>query len=98
MASASRWPVRLGWLPVIGSVGISVIAATGNASEGQLVDASLYVVIAFAAGVGLILGAWRGGKSGSVRDAWMTGMIVAMMCAAAAAYGRSYFLDNIFYG
>ena len=98
MSSPSRWPVRLGWLLVVGSIAISAAAATGTARESQLVAASLYVILAFAAGIGLIIGAWRGGAwKGSARDAWANGLIVGALCAAAAAYGRYYYLEHFFY-
>jgi hypothetical protein len=94
----SRWPVRLGWLLVLGSIGISLAAATGQASEKELVAASLYVVLVFAFGVGMIIGAWREGRSGSSpRDCWVMGLIVGACLAGAAAYGRHWFLEHVFY-
>ncbi len=92
------WLGRLGWLLVIGSMVLSVIAgATGSMSETELVENSLYVVIAFGFGVGLVVGA-RSQSTATGSDAGRVFgvLIMALAVAFGASFARWYFLVKIF--
>jgi hypothetical protein len=92
------WLGRVGWLLVIGSMALSVIAAaTGSMSETEMIDNSLWVVLAFGFGVGLVVGA-RSQSTATGSDAGRVAgtLIMALAVAFGTSFARWYFLVKIF--
>lgn len=92
------WLGRLGWLLVLGSMAIAVIAGvSGTLSETELVENSLWVVLAFGFGVGLVVGARAqstatGSRAGRIFGA----LVMALAVTFGASFARWYFLVKIF--
>jgi hypothetical protein len=91
------WLGRLGWLLVVGSIALSLAATTGSMSETEMIDNSLYVVLALGFGAGLVVGA-RSQRTATGPDAGRVAgaVIMALALAGAAAFSRWYFLVKIF--
>lgn len=85
-----RWGARLGWLLVVGSIALAIMAGPSQ-SENQLVEKSLYFVLAFAFGVGLIVAARNFRDAPTWTQAASGAVILGLVFMAVAAAGRAYF-------
>jgi len=94
--SPLRWAARIGWLLVVGSILVIGMAASGSMSETQLVQNSLYVVLAFGFGVGMIAGARKYRDITPAPQAWMGVLILGACIAAAVSVIRWYILVKFF--
>jgi hypothetical protein len=86
-----RWLKLLGWLLVVGSLGFAAALGTGAAKESELVEVSLYLVLAFGFGVGLLLGVRLAGDR--PRDA-LGAIVLGAMISGVAVLGRWYFFKH----
>jgi hypothetical protein len=94
--SSLRWAARIGWLLVVGSILLVGMAGSGSMSETQLVENSLYVVLAFGFGVGMIAGAGKYKDVPAAPQAWMGTLILGASVAAGVAVIRWYILVKFF--
>ena len=89
-----RWAARLGWLLVVGPLVVALTATNGSMSEQQLIDASLYVVLPFAFGIGMLVASrkFHDVPTGAAVGVMMLGTIFAAVAMAA----RWFFFATIF--
>ena len=97
MSSApNRWAKIVGWLLIIGAVGLSLASLTGSMSEREMIEMSLYPVLAFGFGIGLLVGArWMRDVADPSR-APIGVLLAGLIGAGVAAFGRWYFFVKIF--
>jgi 1,4-dihydroxy-2-naphthoate octaprenyltransferase len=91
-----RWASRLGWLLVVGCLGLAIVAATGANSEQQLIDASLYVVLPLGFGIGMIIASRRFRDVPTAAQAAAGVLLLGAIFAAIAAFARWYFFLKVF--
>ncbi len=93
--SPLRWAARIGWLLVVGSILLVGMAGSGSMSETQLVENSLYVVLAFGFGVGMIIGSSKYSDAPTAQ-AWQGALVLGACVAAGVAVIRWYVLVKFF--
>lgn len=91
-----RWAKVVGWLMVVGSIGLAATLATGAASERELVEVSLYLVLAFGFGVGLLIAVRMARSSAptSRAKAFAAAVVIGLVAASVAAFARWYFFRH----